>query len=231
VVPLSLGIETLGGVVDKVIHRNTTVPARASARYSTFVDNQTAILLNIYQGERELTKDCRFLGTFKLGGIPPMPAQFAQVDVTFLVNQDGMLTVTAKELRSGANATVTIQPAHGLTPAEVEQLVTESIQNAEADFTQRRLVELRNKAAGDMRHTEKALTTAGGRLTPEQRAKIDAATGELRRAITGTDLGDLQRAIDAFGAATNPLAHLLMNEVVKQALGGTNPDALDATKL
>jgi Fe-S protein assembly chaperone HscA len=231
VVPLSLGIETLGGVVDKVIHRNSTVPTRKTTRYTTAADNQTAILLNIYQGERELTKDCRFLGTFKLGGIPPMPAQFAQVDVTFLVNQDGMLTVTAKELRSGANATVTIQPAHGLTPAEVEQLVTESIQNAEADFTQRRLVELRNKAAGDMRHTEKALTTAGGRLTPEQRAKIDAATGELRRAITGTDLGDLQRAIDAFGAATNPLAHLLMNEVVKQALGGTNPDALDATKL
>ena len=113
VVPLSLGIETLGGVVDKVIHRNTTVPCRATTRYTTFVDNQTAILLNIYQGERELTKDCRLLGTFKLSGIPPMPAQFAQVDVTFLVNQNGMLTVTAKELRSGAQAQVTVQPATG----------------------------------------------------------------------------------------------------------------------
>ncbi len=231
VVPLSLGIETLGGVVDKVIHRNSTVPARKTSRYTTGADNQTAILLNIFQGERELTKDCRALGTFKLGGIPPMPAQFAQVDVTFLVNQDGMLTVSAKELRSGAATTVTIQPAHGLTPEEVDQLVIDSIQNAEADFTERRLVELRNKARTDMRHTEKALATAAERLTPEQRAKIATATTELRGAVAGNDLAGLQHAIDAFGAATNPLAHLLMNEVLKQALGGTNPDALDATKL
>ncbi|MCE9568053.1 MAG: Fe-S protein assembly chaperone HscA [Planctomycetes bacterium] len=231
VVPLSLGIETLGGVVDKVIHRNSTVPVRHTSRYTTGADKQTAILLNIYQGERELTKDCRFLGTFKLGGIPPMPAQFAQVDVTFLVNQDGMLTVSAKELRSGAAATVTIQPAHGLTPAEVDQLVTDSIQNAEADFTERRMVELRNKAATDMRHTEKALATAGERLTPEQRAKIATATTDLRAAIGVSDLAGLQHAIDAFGAATNPLAHLLMNEVLKQALGGADPEKLDATKL
>lgn len=231
VVPLSLGIETLGGVVDKLIHRNSTVPTRKTTRYTTGADGQTAILLNIFQGERELTKDCRALGTFKLSGIPPMPAQFAQVDVTFLVNQDGMLTVSAKELRSGANATVTIQPAHGLTPSEVDQLVTESIENAEADFTQRRLVELRNKAAGDMRHTEKALATAGERLTPEQRSRIATATEELRRASAGSDLGELQRALDGFGAATNPLAHLLMNEVVKQAVSGAKPENLDATKL
>ncbi|MBA4186517.1 MAG: molecular chaperone DnaK [Planctomycetaceae bacterium] len=231
VVPLSLGIETLGGVVDKVIHRNSTVPARKTARYTTGADKQTAILLNIYQGERELTKDCRFLGTFKLGGIPPMPAQLAQVDVTFLVNQDGMLTVSAKELRSGAAATVTIQPAHGLTPDEVDQLVTESIENAEADFTQRRLVELRNKARTDLRHTEKALATAADRLTPEQQSKITAATAELQSAIAGNDLAALQHAIDAFGAATNPLAHLLMNAVLKQALGGVDPEKLDATKL
>src|SRR5262249_49524547 len=141
VVPLSLGIETLGGVVDKLIHRNTTVPCRATTRYTTAADNQTAILLNIYQGERELTRDCRFLGTFKLSGIPPMPAQFAKVDVTFLVNQDGMLTVSAKELRSGATAQVTVRPAHGLNRDEVEQLVTESIQHAEEDFTARRVVE------------------------------------------------------------------------------------------
>ena len=148
VVPLSLGIETMGGVVDKVIHRNTTVPCRATTRYTTFADNQTAILLNIYQGERELTKDCRLLGTFKLSGIPPMPAQFAQVDVTFLVNQDGMLTVSAREERSGAEAQVTVRPAHGLTRDEVDQLVLESIEHAEEDFTARRLIELRNKAEG-----------------------------------------------------------------------------------
>jgi Fe-S protein assembly chaperone HscA len=231
VVPLSLGIETLGGVVDKVIHRNTTVPARKTTRYTTGADNQTAILLNIYQGERELTKDCRFLGTFKLAGIPPMPAQFAQVDVTFLVNQDGMLTVSAKELRSGAAAKVTVQPAHGLTPDEVDQLVTESIDHAEEDFTARRLIELRNKANGDLRHTEKMLARSGGRLTPEERERIAAAESGLRTATAGTDLATLQQAIDAFAKATNPLATIVMNEVTKQALGGTDAEKLDPTKL
>jgi len=231
VVPLSLGIETLGGVVDKLIHRNTTVPCRATTRYTTAVDGQTAILLNIYQGERELTRDCRFLGTFKLAGIPPMPAQFAQVDVTFLVNQDGMLTVSARELRSGAAATVSVQPAHGLTPGEVDELVSQSIENAEADFTERRVVELRNKATTDMRHTEKALAQAGDSLSVTQREQIATATRELTAAVAGTDLPALQHALDAFAAATNPLAHLLMNAVLKSALSGTDAEKLDPTKL
>jgi molecular chaperone DnaK len=231
VVPLSLGIETLGGVVDKLIHRNTTVPCRATTRYTTAADNQTAILLNIYQGERELTKDCRFLGTFKLAGIPPMPAQFAQVDVTFLVNQDGMLKVSAKELRSGAQAQVTVQPAHGLTQAEVEQLVTESVENAEADFTTRRLIELRNKANSDLRHAEKMLREAADKLAADEREKIATATTELRAAVAGNDLAALQHALDAFGAATNPLATLVMNEVLRKRLGGENPNDLDPTKL
>jgi len=225
VVPLSLGIETLGGVVDKVIHRNSTVPWRAATRYTTFVDNQTAILLNIYQGERELTKDCRLLGTFKLAGIPPMPAQFAQVDVTFLVDQNGLLTVSAKEQRSGVQAQVTVQPAHGLTNDEVEQMVSESVDHAAEDFTARRLIELKNKAEADLRHTEKAFAQAGHRLNPEQRAAIDTAASALRAAIADTDLNGLQKAIDAFAAATNPLATIQMNEVVKRSLeGGAESD-------
>jgi molecular chaperone DnaK (HSP70) len=231
VVPLSLGIETLGGVVDKVVHRNTTVPARKTTRYTTGADNQTAIVLNIYQGERELTRDCRFLGTFKLGGIPPMPAQFAQVDVTFLVNQDGMLTVSAKELRSGAAATVTVQPAHGLTPGEVDKLVDESIEHAEADFTERRLVELRNKAAGDLRHLDKLLAEHPDAVTPDQRAAIDAAAGELRGVMSGGDLPALQAAISELVAAANPLTTAVMNRVATGALGGTAEGKLDAEKL
>ena len=231
VVPLSLGIETLGGVVDKVIHRNSTVPARGQARYTTFADNQTAIMLNIYQGERELKKDCRFLGTFKLSGIPPMPAQFAQVEVTFLVNHDGILTVSAKELRSGAQAQVTVQPAHGLTQAEVEQLVTDSIEHAQEDFTARRLIELRNKAETDLRHTEKQLSRAGDRLPPEQRSAIVAATASLRSAAAGSDLTSLQRALDAFAVATNPLATVVMNEVLRQAVAGTEAKKLNAERL
>ncbi len=231
VVPLSLGLETLGGVVDKLIHRNTTVPARATTRYTTGAENQTAILLNIYQGERELTKDCRFLGTFKLSGIPPMPAQFAQVDVTFLVNQDGILTVSAKELRSGAQAQVTVQPAHGLTTAEVDQLVNDSIENAQEDFTARRLIELRNKGENDLRHTEKALSQAGDMLTKAQRDAISSATTTLRGALASSELDALQRALDAFGGATNHLATLMMNEVLRQSLGGSNEDDLDPNKL
>jgi Fe-S protein assembly chaperone HscA len=227
VVPLSLGIETLGGVVDKIVHRNSTVPARGATRYTTAVDNQTAILLNIYQGERELTKDCRFLGTFKLSGIPPMPAQFAQVEVTFLVNHDGILTVSAKELRSGAQAQVTVQPAHGLTQGEVDALVSESIEHAQEDFTARRLIELRNKAEGDLRATEKGLAQAGDRLTPEQRAAIDAAGEALRASSAGSDVGALQRAIDAFAKATNPLATIVMNEVVRKRFGGAGEEELN----
>ena len=231
VIPLSLGLETLGGVVDKVIHRNTTVPCRATTRYTTAVENQTAILVNIYQGERELTKDCRFLGTFKLAGIPPMPAQFAQVDVTFLVDQNGILTVSAKEQRSGVQAQVTVQPAHGLTQDEVEQLVTESIEHAHEDFSTRRLIELKNKAEADLRHTDKALAQAGEALSSEQRERITAATTELRAALAGSDLAPLQAAINGFAAATNPLAQVLMNEVLRKSLGGTSAEAMDADKL
>jgi Fe-S protein assembly chaperone HscA len=231
VVPLSLGIETLGGVVDKLVHRNTTVPCQAKTRYTTAADGQTAILLSIYQGERELTRDCRFLGTFKLAGIPPMPAQFAQVDVTFRVDQNGLLTVTAQELRSGVAAQVTVQPAHGLTQAEVDELVTESVENAAEDFTARRLIELRNKAESDLRHTDKALAQAGDRLTADQRAAVDAAGGDLRAAIGGADLAALQQSLNRFVAATNPLAQLVMNDVLRKAVGGKTEEELGSSEL
>jgi Fe-S protein assembly chaperone HscA len=231
VVPLSLGIETLGGVVDKVIHRNTTVPCRATTRYSTFVDNQTAINVNIYQGERELTKDCRLLGQFKLGGIPPMPAQMPQVDVTFLVDANGMLTVTAREQRSGQEAAVEVKAAHGLTQDEVEELVLASVEHAHADFAARQFIELKNKADADLRHTAKALAQAEGELTAEQRDRIAKATADLNAAMAGTDVAALQRAVDAFGAATTPLAELLMNSAAKSLFRGKTTDVLDAEKL
>jgi molecular chaperone DnaK (HSP70) len=227
VVPLSLGIETLGGVVDKVIHRNTTIPARATTRYTTFVDNQTAININIYQGERELAKDCRGLGNFKLGGIPPMPAQMAQVDVTFLVDANGQLTVGAREQRSGQQASVSVQASHGLTPDEVERLVVDSIDNAQEDFTARRLIELRNKAEADLRHAERALTEAGDKLTPEQRTGIDTARKSLQAAMAGSDVDALNKAATEFGDATLPLAEMLMNAVVNAALKGKTQDRMD----
>jgi molecular chaperone DnaK len=231
VVPLSLGIETLGGVVDKVIHRNTTVPCRSTTRYSTFVDNQTAININIYQGERELTKDCKLLGKFKLGGIPPMPSQFPQVDVTFLVDQNGMLTVSAKENRSGKQASVTVQASHGLSPEEVDQLVLESIEHAHEDFTTRRFIELKNKAEGDLRYTEKALIQAGNQLSSEQRSGIEEAKQQLRTAMSGNRVDELQQSLTRFNQMTNPLAEVLMNQVIKETLGGKNEEDLDPTKI
>ena len=226
VIPLSLGIETLGGVVDKVIDRNSTVPCQATTRYTTFVDKQTAIVVNIYQGERELTKDCRLLGQFKLGGIPPMPAQMAQVDVTFRVDANGMLRVQAKEQRSGQQATIEVKAAHGLSQDEVERLVLESVEHAHADFGARRFIEYKNKADADLRHTAKALDQSGAELTPEQRLRIDAATATLKAAMAGTDANALHAAVDTFGAATLPLAELLMNATAKKLLTGQSEDDL-----
>jgi molecular chaperone DnaK len=223
VIPLSLGIETLGGVVDKLIYRNSTVPARATTRYTTFVDNQTGVDINVYQGERELTKDCRLLGKFKLGGIPPMPAQMAQVDVTFLVDADGVLTVSAKEQRSGQAMTVTVQPAHGLSDEEVERLVLESVEHAHADFTARRLIELKNKAEGELRHTEKGLSAAGDQISAAERQRVEAATAAVRAAKEGNDPDRLQSALDQLAAATQPLAERMMNAVVTATLKGHAP--------
>jgi len=231
VIPLSLGIETLGGVVDKVIDRNSTVPCQATTRYTTFVDKQTAIDINIYQGERELTKDCRLLGQFKLGGIPPMPAQMAQVDVTFRVDANGMLRVQAKEQRSGQQATIEVKAAHGLSQDEVERLVLESVDHAHADFGARRFIEYKNKADADLRHTAKALEQSGVQLTTEQRLRIDTATAILKAAMAGTDANALHAAVDAFGAATLPLAELLMNATAKKLLTGQRENEVDVEKL
>jgi len=220
VVPLSLGLETLGGVVDKLIHRNTTVPARATTRYSTSADGQSAILVNIYQGERELTKDCRPLGTFKLAGIPPMPAGLPQVDITFLVNENGMLTVSAKEQRSGQQASVTVQAAHGLSQTEVDRMVLESVEHAHADYQLARFVTQKNRAEADLRHTEKALAKAGHLIAVEERAAIETAKSRLEEAVAGKEVDPLVQAIANLGQVTRSLAEILMNAVVKQEFSG-----------
>jgi Fe-S protein assembly chaperone HscA len=228
VVPLSLGIETLGGVVDKVIDRNSTVPCQATTRYTTFKDGQTAIKITIYQGERELVKDCKLLGEFTLSGIPPMPAQFAQVDVTFLVDANGILTVSAVEQRSQQKASVSIKAAHGLTQDEVERLVLESVDHAYEDFAARRLIEFRNKADTDLRHTEKALAEVGHQLTPDQRQAIDTARAALVQAMASPSADELQRAVEALGEATTPLAEALMNAAAKVLLHGKREDDINA---
>jgi molecular chaperone DnaK len=226
VVPLSLGIETLGGVVDKLIFRNSTVPCRATTRYTTFVENQTGVDINVYQGERELTKDCRLLGKFQLRGIPPMPAQLPQVDVTFLVDADGVLTVSAKEQRSSQQMSVIVQPAHGLSPDEVERLVLESVEHAHEDFRTRLLIELHNKADAELRHTEKGLSATGDQLAPHERSAIESAIAEVKSARAGSDPDRLRQMLDGLAKATQPLAELLMNAVVTATLKDKSADEL-----
>jgi molecular chaperone DnaK len=220
VIPLSLGVETLGGAMDRVIERNTTVPCTGTTRYSTHKDNQTAILVNIYQGEREVVSANKLLGQFKLGGIPPMPAGFPVVLITFRVDANGMLRVTAKEERSGAEASVEVKAAHGLSQEEVERLVLESVDHATEDFTARRRIEFRRKGESALDHMAKALPAHGDRLTPEQRAAIDATSAELRSAMTGDDLAALERSSAAFEKAILPLAELQMNAVTSALLRG-----------
>jgi Fe-S protein assembly chaperone HscA len=231
VVSLSLGIETYGGAVSKLIYRNSTIPARATERFTTSVDGQTAVEINIFQGERELTKDCRSLGRFRLSGLPQMPAGLPQVDVTFFVDADGLLTVSAKEQRSGVEAKVTVQPISGLSNEEIENLVLESIEHARSDFQARRLIELKVKAQGDLRHTDKGLADPGATLTAEQRSRIDRAAARTRSAVEGDDGDALQSALDELNAATLPLAEQLMNAVVKSTLRDRDAGALSAKNL
>jgi molecular chaperone DnaK len=226
VVPLSLGIETLGGVVDKVIYRNTTVPARATTRYSTSIKGQTAILINIYQGERELTKDCKLLGTFKLSGIPPMPAQMPQVDVTFLVNENGMLTVRAREQRSGQEASVTVQAAHGLTQDEVDRLVLESVEHAHEDFTTARLIALKTDAERELRAFDQNLAPRHDLVPTDQWVAMEVARNALAAAAAGSDLQALVQAREQFNQVARPLAEAVMNQVVRATLSGKKEEDL-----
>lgn len=216
ITPLSLGIETIGGAVSKLIPRNSTIPSRKTERFSTFVDGQTSVELHVLQGERELAKDCRSLGRFRLAGLPPMPAGMPQIDVTFLLDANGMLQVTAVEKRSGKAATVDIQPTGGLTRADVERMIRESVDKARDDFAARRLVELRNKADANLRHTEKALRQAGDRIPAETKEAVERAVILVKGAREGADAEALQRALDTLDEATQPLAELLMNEALAE---------------
>lgn len=218
VVPLSLGIETLGGAVSKLIHRNTTIPAVATERFTTAVDNQTAVEITIVQGERELVKHCRSLGKFKLSGIPPMPAQMAQLDVTFLIDADGLLTVTAKEQRSGKEARVSVKPSHGLTDEEVERMVLESVDHAREDFRARRLIELRSKGSSLTSHTRRSLARTDVPIDDDERKMIEEALEKVEVASRGEDGDALDRAINHLSEITLPLATRIMDRTATQVL-------------
>lgn len=226
VVPLSLGIETLGGAISKLINRNSPLPARATERFSTGVDNQTTVNINIFQGERELAKDCRKLGELKLSGIPPMPAQMAQVDVTFLVDANGMLTVTAKENRSATVSRVTITPSHGLSREEVDRLVLESVEHVRDDFKEKRTIELIQKAVGLINHTRRVLSDPNHEIQDQEKKSILQVLEEVDAAVQSRESNSIQAKLDELSKITNPLAERIMNKTVQNALGDRNPDNL-----
>ena len=224
VTPLSLGIETMGGVVAKLIPRNSTIPASAQELFTTGVDNQTGIDIHILQGERELARDCRSLSRFQLK-MPPGPAGLARVEVKFLIDANGILQVSAKDLRTGEQSSLEVQPSYGLTDTEMERMLEESIEFAEQDFQQRQLIEARNEAETILHATEKTLAHEESQtLGAEERAKIDAAVKLLREAAAGTDYKLVRKRTDELNQATMHLAELAMNKALQAAVGGRKLD-------
>jgi len=220
VTPLSLGIETLGGAMGKLIMRNSTVPCQASETFTTYVDGQTSVDIHVLQGERELAKDCRSLGKFQLKGIPPMPAGAPRIHVTFLIDANGILNVSARELRSGREASVQITPAHGLTRDEVDRMVKDSYAHAVEDMTVHRLIDLRNEATRVLSAIDKALADAGKRLTDKQRRRLDAAVADLKTKMDGEDADALYEAMRAANDAAEPLTKMQMDEVLEKTVKG-----------
>ena len=232
VTPLSLGIETMGGVVSKIIMRNSTIPASGSEMFTTAVDNQTAVDIHVLQGERELVADNRSLARFKLRGIPPMPAGLARVQVQFQIDANGILSVTARELRTDVEQTIEVKPSYGLTDEEVERMLLDSFEHAEADFAARLLIEARNEAESVIQATEKSLRNPDfaaiekDELAPGERQKIESVMAGLRMVLNSKDRETIQKWTQALNDATQHLAEVIMNRTVRAALSGKSVDSL-----
>ncbi|MFT7669490.1 MAG: molecular chaperone DnaK [Planctomycetota bacterium] len=222
VTPLSLGLETMGGAISKIIMRNSTIPCSATEGFTTYADNQTGIDFHILQGERELAEDCRSLGRFKLSGIPPMPAGMARVAVRFHVDADGLLVVTAREDSTGAKSSIEVKPKHGLTDEEVETMLSDSLTYAREDFEAGRNAGLVTEIGTMIHATEKTLPNAEGGLDLETIEDIRDAITAAKAATAQTSLDGkaLQAARDLLEQATMPLASFLMDNVAKTALSG-----------
>ena len=220
VTPLSLGIETYGGAVAKIIPRNSTIPASAQELYTTGVDNQTGIDIHVLQGERELAKDCRSLARFTLR-VPPAPAGLPRIELKFLIDANGILQVGAKDLRTGEQHSIEVQPSYGINDSEIERMLEESIEYAEQDFAERQVIEARTESESILAATAKALANSqSAGLSAEERAKIDASVAALQESVAGSDYKLIRERIDELNHATEHLAELLMNSAVSAALEG-----------
>ena len=222
VTPLSLGIETMGGVVSRLIGRNSTIPASATEHFTTAVDGQTNVLIHVVQGERELARDCRSLARFDLRGIDPMPAGMARIEVRFLIDANGILNVTARDLRTGKSQEIEVKPSYGLTDDQVEKMVEESIAMAEDDFRERLVREARVEADTILAAVDKAKRDdAYAELSDDERRQIEAAINQLMVAYHGDDQRLIRAKIDELNTVTTTLAQNMMNAAVGKALKGT----------
>jgi len=225
VTPLSLGIEALGGVVAKIIHRNSTIPASATEHFTTGVEGQTNVAIHVLQGERELAKDCRSLARFDLKGIPPMPAGLPRIEVKFLIDANGILHVSARELRSGKEAEIDVRPSYGLTDEQVEKMILSSFDSAEEDFHERQVIEARNEAETILTALEKARRNPAWQiLSAQERGTIDKQEAALRAVMTESDYRAVRNAVAALNQYTMRLLELMMDSAVGAALKGKNMD-------
>ena len=221
VTPLSLGIEALGGTVARIIQRNSTIPASATEHFSTGVDGQTNVAIHIVQGERELAADCRSLARFDLKGIPPMSAGLPRIEVKFLIDADGILQVTAREQRSGMAAQIEVKPTYGLTDEQVESMILDSFDNAEADFAKRLLIEARNEAETILAAVERAPENpAWMQLTGDEQKAIKLASDYLNKVKQSENATAIREATLILDHATRRFAELMMESAVSSALRG-----------
>ncbi len=224
VIPLSLGLETMGGVAEKVIQRNTTIPTAAAQVFTTFKEDQTGMDIHVVQGERELVQDCRSLARFTLSAIPPMPAGMARVEVRFEVDANGILSVSAKEQETGAEQKITVKPTHGLTDEQIEQMLLDSIEYAEDDIQIRQLREQQVDAERVVADLRRQLQENGALLNADERAKVEASAAQLEGTAKGTDHLAIKNAIVALDEVTRPFAERIMNQAIRGALEGHSVD-------
>ncbi len=226
VTPLSLGIEALGGVVAKIIQRNSTIPASATEHFTTGVDGQANVAIHVVQGERELAKDCRSLARFDLKGIPPMMAGLPRIEVKFLIDANGILHVSAREQRSGKEAEVEVKPTYGLTDEQVESMILASFDYAEEDIRERQVIEAKNEADTILAAVEKGRSHAAWQmLSSDEIAKIDQGVSQLKAATKGSDYKAIRQSIEALDQSTRRFAELMMDSAVSGAMKGKTMEA------
>jgi molecular chaperone DnaK (HSP70) len=218
VVPLSLGIETMGGVMERLIHRNTTIPTSVAEGFTTAVDNQTHVDIHVVQGERELAGDCRSLARFKLGPIELQPAGVPRIEVTFLIDANGILNVTARDQRTGREHSVDIKPSYGLTDEEIERMLEESIDLGEQDLEQRMLIGARNDAAQMLGALAKQLGEYGSLIQADERGRIEECVSRLEAARNGTDRAYISSLVEELNQLTTPFAERIMDYAISRAL-------------